>query len=166
LALRHFVAAPSALKAHISGHVCAYACIDITACIPDRRTKPTHIPCCPHSPPRRWQLQVAGKKEETVCRFCEQALPDWRDSLTPMTYQPTVPVMLVRFEGRSFKLRVYPGPEGLTMFKQQVREASQGCTRLAEWEWDATATTAYSSTVKCSSASAVFLTFKQCSLSS
>lgn len=71
----------------------------------------------------RWQLQAAGKQEERVCRFCQCELPDWRESLTPATFQAsTVPVMLVKFEGRAFKLRVYPGPEGLALFKHQVQQ--------------------------------------------
>lgn len=27
---------------------------------------------------RRWQLQSAGKSEESKCRFCGAVLPDWR----------------------------------------------------------------------------------------
>lgn len=26
----------------------------------------------------RWQLQQMGKKEERACRFCDEALPDWK----------------------------------------------------------------------------------------
>ncbi|CAL8461443.1 g974 [Coccomyxa elongata] len=40
--------------------------------------RPVHAACA-----ARWQLQSAGKSEETQCRFCAAALPDWRQFLTP-----------------------------------------------------------------------------------
>ncbi len=51
----------------------------------------------------RWQLQQAGKAEETHCRFCHSTLADWKASLTPETLKPEVdkanPIMVVYFEG-------------------------------------------------------------------
>jgi hypothetical protein len=65
-----------------------------------------------HSPPlltplaickRRWQLQQAGRPEETHCRFCNSTLADWKASLTPENLKPDVqrvqPIMVVYFEG-------------------------------------------------------------------
>ncbi|KAL6761802.1 zygote specific protein [Haematococcus lacustris] len=78
--------------------------------------RPVHVRCM-----ARWQLQAAGKMEEETCRFCMQQLPDWRSSLTPVALKPVAPMMAINFEGRTYKLRVRPGPEGLRHFKEQAR---------------------------------------------
>ncbi len=31
-------------------------------------------------------------------------------------------VMAIKFDGKTYKLRVQPGPEGLQLFKEQVRQ--------------------------------------------
>ncbi|KAG2431690.1 hypothetical protein HYH02_013267 [Chlamydomonas schloesseri] len=71
----------------------------------------------------RWQLQQAGRKEESSCRFCNASLPDWKQILAPAPpSQPVEPIMVVSLGGRCVKLRVRPGPEGMAAFRQQVRE--------------------------------------------
>lgn len=53
---------------------------------PEENSSPLFVPCrCPGltSHPlclARWQLQQAGRPEETQCRFCEARLPAWTDS--------------------------------------------------------------------------------------
>ncbi|WIA28009.1 hypothetical protein OEZ86_010597 [Tetradesmus obliquus] len=81
-----------------------------------RCPKPVHRECL-----ARWQLQQAGRREEHYCRFCEQAYPDWKDSLTPKELKPSTPIMAVSVRGRVHKLRVRPGPDGKEDFKRQVR---------------------------------------------
>lgn len=76
-----------------------------------------HIRCL-----ARWQLQSAGKNEENKCRFCSATLPDWKSSLTPSNVKPTTPVMAIKFEGKTYKLKVKPGPDGLREFQEQVRQ--------------------------------------------
>eukprot|EP00882_Tetradesmus_deserticola_P013550 GHRQ01014386.1.p1 GENE.GHRQ01014386.1~~GHRQ01014386.1.p1 ORF type:complete len:199 (+),score=21.36 GHRQ01014386.1:67-663(+) len=78
--------------------------------------RPVHRECL-----ARWQLQQAGRREEHYCRFCEQAYPDWKDSLTPKELKPSTPIMAVSVRGRVHKLRVRPGPDGKEDFKRQVR---------------------------------------------
>lgn len=93
----------------------------------DSPEKPLELPCrCPRKVHlaclARWQLQSAGRNEEDRCRFCQAQLPDWKTSLTPNNVKPVVPVMAIKFEGKTYKLKVKPGPEGLREFQQQVRE--------------------------------------------
>lgn len=38
----------------------------------------------------RWQLQQAGRAEETHCRFCNSPLEDWKSYLTPDGLQKEV----------------------------------------------------------------------------
>ncbi|KAL6758282.1 hypothetical protein V8C86DRAFT_2599010 [Haematococcus lacustris] len=126
--LRHELPEPQALtepaaQTHIDGSetVC-FICLDsgttdnpLAVCC-GCAARPVHVRCM-----ARWQLQAAGKLEEVTCRFCLQKLPDWRSSLTPVSLKPVTPVMAIKFEGRTYKLRVQPGPAGLRQFKEQVR---------------------------------------------
>ncbi|KAG2424213.1 hypothetical protein HXX76_014744 [Chlamydomonas incerta] len=70
----------------------------------------------------RWQLQSAGREEERACRFCKQALPDWRDTLTPKV-PAAPPVMAIVYDGKVVRLQVKPGKEGMEEFQRQVRTA-------------------------------------------
>lgn len=70
----------------------------------------------------RWQLQSAGTKEETRCRFCDQVLPDWRPNITPEHLRPAVPVMSIHFNNNTYWLEVHPGPDGLRRFQSEVRQ--------------------------------------------
>ncbi|KAL6759150.1 hypothetical protein V8C86DRAFT_1787232, partial [Haematococcus lacustris] len=89
-------------------------------------------PCrCPRSAhPRclaRWQLQQAGRAEETHCsRFCQSPLSDWKASLTPEALKPDVervqPIMVVYFEGEIHRIPVRQGDEGLHEFTTRIRQ--------------------------------------------
>ncbi|MEW5297457.1 MAG: hypothetical protein WDW36_000663 [Sanguina aurantia] len=70
----------------------------------------------------RWQLTSAGRREESTCRFCSTILPDWKPALTPHNVKPVSPVMAIKFEGRTYKLKVRPGQAGLEDFQQQVQK--------------------------------------------
>ncbi|KXZ44714.1 hypothetical protein GPECTOR_63g40 [Gonium pectorale] len=56
-----------------------------------------------------------------MCRFCNAMLPDWKAQLAPVPQAPVEPVMVVSLGGKAVKMRVKPGPEGMAMFRQQVR---------------------------------------------
>mmetsp|Transcript_19037 Transcript_19037/g.32574 ORF Transcript_19037/g.32574 Transcript_19037/m.32574 type:complete len:591 (-) Transcript_19037:575-2347(-) len=77
----------------------------------------------------RWQLQQAGRAEETHCRFCNSALDDWKDSLTPDVLKPEVdrvqPIMVVYFEGEIHRIPVRQGDAGLSDFTSRIRELFQ-----------------------------------------
>lgn len=48
----------------------------------DRLVRPCACPKLVHAKClARWQLQKAGTAEERRCRFCDAALPDWRENL-------------------------------------------------------------------------------------
>lgn len=88
---------------------------------------PCHCPRKVH--PRcmaRWQLQQAGRAEETHCRFCNSTLADWKASLTPDALKPEVekvqPIMVVYFEGEIHRIPVRQGDEGLKEFTTRIRE--------------------------------------------
>lgn len=83
---------------------------------PCRCPRSVHLKCL-----ARWQLQSAGKNEENTCRFCNAHLPDWRSTFSSKDLKPVSPVMAIRFEGKTYKMKVKPGPEGLKLFKEQVR---------------------------------------------
>lgn len=92
----------------------------------EKRGEPLVAPCsCPRRVHRRclarWQLQSAGRTEETRCRFCNNVLPDWRESITPPDVRPAVPVMSIHFHNTTYWLEVRPGPEGLSKFQSEVR---------------------------------------------
>lgn len=67
-----------------------------------------------------------------MCRFCQQPLPDWKPHLlgpkaasaAPVAASPT-PHMRVNHNGRTFKVPVHPGAEGVERFKQDVKELLQ-----------------------------------------
>ncbi|GLI64890.1 hypothetical protein VaNZ11_008281 [Volvox africanus] len=108
-----------------SDDIC-WICLDGTK---DR--DPLINPCrCPRKVhPRclaRWQLQQAGRLEETNCRFCQSNLADWKASLTPENLKPDVqrvqPIMVVYFEGQIHRIPVKQGPEGLKEFTHRIRE--------------------------------------------
>ncbi|EFJ46303.1 hypothetical protein VOLCADRAFT_46480, partial [Volvox carteri f. nagariensis] len=108
-----------------SDDIC-WICLDGTK---DR--DPLINPCrCPRKVhPRclaRWQLQQAGRLEETNCRFCQSNLADWKASLTPENLKPDVqrvqPIMVVYFEGQIHRIPVKQGPDGLKEFTHRIRE--------------------------------------------
>ncbi|KAJ9520124.1 hypothetical protein QJQ45_030047, partial [Haematococcus lacustris] len=71
----------------------------------------------------RWQLQQAGKPEETMCRFCRQNLKNWREACAPIaTANPSTKkaVMAVVFQGKTVKVPVITGPDGVAEFKRTV----------------------------------------------
>eukprot|EP00882_Tetradesmus_deserticola_P002712 GHRQ01002883.1.p1 GENE.GHRQ01002883.1~~GHRQ01002883.1.p1 ORF type:complete len:151 (+),score=36.33 GHRQ01002883.1:170-622(+) len=79
----------------------------------------------------RWQLQQAGRREETHCRFCHASYGDWRQSLAPrydsadVPARPATPIMAISFEGQIHYIKVYPGAEGRARFEAQIRELIQ-----------------------------------------
>ncbi|KAG1667779.1 hypothetical protein FOA52_010816 [Chlamydomonas sp. UWO 241] len=90
------------------------------------------IPCaCPSlwSHPKclaRWQLQQAGRDEEIRCRFCSHALPTWAASFEEAEAKTAAPaVMAVVFNGKMVKLPITPGPDGVEIFKREVRRIFQ-----------------------------------------
>eukprot|EP00877_Chromochloris_zofingiensis_P001311 jgi/Chrzof1/11180/Cz05g27040.t1 len=87
--------------------------------------EPLEAPCrCPRKVHRsclaRWQLQSAGKVEETKCRFCDCQLPPWQSAFWPADTAASVPVMSIHFNGHTYWLQVQPGVEGLQQFKTDV----------------------------------------------
>jgi hypothetical protein len=59
--------------------------------------------------------------EETLCRFCNNVLPDWRPALTPTSLQPTSSVMSVRYRGVTHRITYTPGPDGLQHFLETLQ---------------------------------------------
>lgn len=53
-------------------------------------------------------------------RFCAAALPDWRWVLGGGRPLDQVPIVAVIFEGREWRLRVPPTPEGALRFQKQI----------------------------------------------
>lgn len=95
-------------------------------CFTDDNTDVLVKPCsCPRrvhaSCLARWQLQCAGRQEESRCRFCSAALPDWRSNIAPSVPQPAVPVMSIHHNNRTYWLEVHPGTEGQVRFEEEVR---------------------------------------------
>lgn len=93
--------------------------------------QPLYSPCaCPRKVhPKclaRWQLQQAGRPEETHCRFCSKTLADWKSSLTPENLKPEVqkvqPIMVVYFEGEIHRIPVKQGSDGVKEFTSRIRE--------------------------------------------
>jgi len=82
----------------------------------------------------RWQLQNAGKAEESECRFCRTTLKDWRKGfsemlpLQPAQVQPAPPVMAVVFRGRTIKVPLIhcEGPDGVA--ESQAKFKRTVCT--------------------------------------
>ena len=71
----------------------------------------------------RWQLQRAGKYEETMCRFCHQKQPDWHDALASVGGAPRAsPMMAIMYKGQVVRIRVEPGPKGQEEFKRVIRQ--------------------------------------------
>lgn len=77
----------------------------------------------------RWQLQQAGKAEERTCRFCKTQLGDWREEINALTnsmgQEATAssrykPIMAVVFQGKTVKVPVSAGPDGVAEFKKTV----------------------------------------------
>uniref|UniRef100_A0A383VT68 RING-CH-type domain-containing protein n=1 Tax=Tetradesmus obliquus TaxID=3088 RepID=A0A383VT68_TETOB len=86
-----------------------------------RQQEPLVSPCsCPRKVHAaclaKWQLNCAGKDEETRCRFCHSVLPDWRPALTPQQLKPAASVMSVRYRGVTYRITYTPGPDGLEHF--------------------------------------------------
>ncbi|KXZ50948.1 hypothetical protein GPECTOR_14g194 [Gonium pectorale] len=72
----------------------------------------------------RWQLQSAGRSEESKCRFCASALPSLEEQLCPQRLRPVaekvVPYMAVVYQGQHYKIPVKPGVEGMAEFRARV----------------------------------------------
>ena len=62
-----------------------------------------------------WQLQRAGRSEETICRFCRCELPHWKHGLGGCD-----PVVCLDHEGKSVRLRV-PIDTPAVAFEEIVR---------------------------------------------
>lgn len=90
--------------------------------------RPLSRPCmCPRSVHRdclaRWCLHQSGKSEETVCRFCQSSLPDWKASLLgPEEDEPRREPLIaaVVWQNTVYKIAIQPGPEGKAEFKKTV----------------------------------------------
>jgi len=74
----------------------------------------------------RWQLQQAGKQEETKCRFCDSQLLDWKDAFIPDDVKPyyasTTVTMRVIFEGRTYYIKTTSGEAGKQEFINAIRQ--------------------------------------------
>ena len=80
--------------------------------------RPVHAACA-----ARWQLQSAGKSEETECRFCAATLPDWRHFLTPDSLRSvdTQAVMSITLNDKSAVLSVSGEPGAYEEFLHRIR---------------------------------------------
>lgn len=67
----------------------------------------------------RWQLQQAGKPEETKCRFCKTSLPDWREAHVGLP--KAQPVMTVVHQNVVHQVVVKPGENGQRKFQEDIR---------------------------------------------
>ncbi|PSC69552.1 Nitric oxide synthase-interacting [Micractinium conductrix] len=74
----------------------------------------SHAPCL-----ARWQLQQAGKYEQSHCRFCQQQLPDWREAHQHLEKAP--PRLTVQCGGQTHYIEAREGTEGREAFMQQIR---------------------------------------------
>jgi hypothetical protein len=74
----------------------------------------------------RWQLQQAGKQEETKCRFCNSQLLDWKDAIIPDDVKPyyacTKVTMRLLFEGRTYYIKTSSGDAGKQEFITAIRQ--------------------------------------------
>ncbi len=62
-------------------------------------------------------------RKETHCEFCDSALPDWKQTLTPTCGANAPAVMNVNFDGRTYSFEVKPGPDGYRQFTEAIRRA-------------------------------------------
>eukprot|EP00890_Picochlorum_soloecismus_P005840 jgi/Picsp_1/6257/NSC_03611-R1_protein len=67
----------------------------------------------------RWQLQQAGKAEERKCRFCQEDLPDWKQ--THHGLPKATPIMTVVHDGITHQVAVEPGDKGQVKFQADIR---------------------------------------------
>ncbi|KAG1666166.1 hypothetical protein FOA52_011578 [Chlamydomonas sp. UWO 241] len=83
----------------------------------------------------RWQLQSAGQAEEYQCRFCNEALPDYRDTLAHGgAAKPThggassqlsdapLPSLRVTHGSKTCVVQLGPGQEGCERFEREVKQ--------------------------------------------
>eukprot|EP00775_Hariotina_reticulata_P011857 gene11857-12001_t len=70
------------------------------------------------------ELQQAGKEEEKRCRFCRQVLQDWKPHMMN-GHKVSTPYMRVSFNGKTHKVQVRPGEEGMKDFEVQIRKMLQ-----------------------------------------
>jgi len=74
----------------------------------------------------RWQLQSAGSKEETHCRFCNHELPNWRAALTPVSQAKATKsplVVTVCSNGQEHDICVDNSEgDGLDNFQEHIRD--------------------------------------------
>lgn len=66
---------------------------------------------------------MLGCRKETHCEFCDSALPDWKQTLTPTCGANAPAVMNVNFDGRTYSFEVKPGPDGYRQFTEAIRRA-------------------------------------------
>ena len=66
-------------------------------------------------------LCVPVCSEERHCRFCQEALPDWKEQMQAGSKQAT-PYMRVSFNGRTHKVPVKPGEQGQKEFAHAIRK--------------------------------------------
>ena len=66
---------------------------------------------------------LARRRKETHCEFCDSALPDWKQTLTPTCGASAPAVMNVNFDGRTYSFEVKPGPNGYRQFTEAIRRA-------------------------------------------
>ncbi len=64
-----------------------------------------------------------NNRRETRCEFCDNALPDWKHTLTPPCGATAPAVMNVNFDGRTYSFEVKPGPDGYKAFTEAIRRA-------------------------------------------
>ncbi|PNH02741.1 hypothetical protein TSOC_011246 [Tetrabaena socialis] len=101
---------------------CCWICMGGQECGPMER------PCsCPRSVHMtclgRWQLQSAGRSEESRCRFCSTLLPPLHATLTPshLANVEVTAYMAVVYGGVNHKIPVRPGIEGMADFRARVK---------------------------------------------
>ncbi|GLC33145.1 hypothetical protein PLESTF_000147100 [Pleodorina starrii] len=100
-------------------------------CFTGAESAPLMRPCpCPRFVHRgclgRWQLQCAGKSEETQCRFCGNNLPRLDETLTPdhlrSMYRSVVTYMAIQYNEQYYMVPVRPGVDSAEDFRARVKK--------------------------------------------
>ncbi|GLC36036.1 hypothetical protein PLESTF_001252000 [Pleodorina starrii] len=97
-------------------------------CLMGAESEPLVRPCrCPRYVHRgclgRWQLQCAGRSEESHCRFCGNNLPRLDETLTPDHLRSTsVPAyMAILYNEQYYVIPVRPGVDSTEDFSARVK---------------------------------------------